>query len=126
MSQNPTYNDWSANEIELEAFDQVLNTWLNDLEVRAIILMILSSENIEQKVINEVKSSILKNDGELEDAKLAIHNNRFHVKASNKMKSVNWSDHIDDFEENVFQESSGPKIDFLELLWSGSQVIDLN
>lgn len=66
----------------------------------------------KQKVIRSIKRTIQKNDGLLEDAQLEIKNNRFHVKASKEFTATTYSNIIENFQDNVYQNSSGPKIDF--------------
>lgn len=126
LSTNATYNDWSSNEIELEAFDIVIEDELSKEVVRVKLMEILQSENIEGKVIEMAKKTITQNGGELAGAELAIHNNRIYVRAANEMESVSYDGFMEGIKENIYQESAGPKIDFLEDIWTYSSLIQLN
>ncbi|SEP97924.1 Tad domain-containing protein [Piscibacillus halophilus] len=125
LTNSGQYSGWSVKEIEIEAFDQVLNEELHEPLVRNKLRDLLSSEAVENKVIQRVRHAITSNGGLLEDAQLKVDQNKFHVKASNEFKSTTLEGVIDSFKENVFQSSSGPKIDFLEEVWTGSTTIDL-
>lgn len=119
LSNSDYYTGWSNNEIELEAFDQVLSQELNKTVVRKKLKELLRSEPVENKVIQSVKNTIKVNDGLLEGAQLKIENNKFFVRASYEFKSITFKDSIDDyFKENIYQSSAGPKIDFLEVVWT--------
>lgn len=126
LSTNATYNDWSSNEIELEAFDIVIEDELSKEVVRVKLMEILQSENIEGKVIEMAKKTITQNGGELAGAELAIHNNRIYVRAANEMESVSYDGFMEGIKENIYQESAGPKIDFLEDIWTYSSLIQLD
>lgn len=126
LSTNATYNDWSSNEIELEAFDIVIEDELSKEVVRVKLMEILQSENIEGKVIEIAKKTITQNGGELAGAELAIHNNRIYVRAANEMESVSYDGFMEGIKENIYQESAGPKIDFLEDIWTYSSLIQLD
>lgn len=126
LSTNATYNDWSSNEIELEAFDIVIEDELSKEVVRVKLMEVLQSENIEAKVIEMAKKTITQNGGELAGAELAIHNNRIYVRAANEMESVSYDGFMEGIKENIYQESAGPKIDFLEDIWTYSSLIQLD
>ncbi|GGK08611.1 hypothetical protein GCM10007063_33780 [Lentibacillus kapialis] len=125
LSGSSSYHDWTTNEIELEAFDQVLSEELNKDEVRSQLIELLGNEDIETEVINKTKSAIITNDGVLEGAELSIKDNRFYVRAANELESVSFDGFMDGIQENVYQESAGPKIDFLEIVWDGDTVTSL-
>lgn len=126
LSGTGNYADWTVNEIELEAFDQVLTEELNKDEVRNKLIDLLGDEDIETKVINKTKSAIIANDGVLEGAELSIKDDRFYVRAANKLESVSYDGFMEGIQENVYQESAGPKIDFLDFVWDGDSVTPLN
>ncbi|ALX47197.1 Tad domain-containing protein [Lentibacillus amyloliquefaciens] len=126
LSGTGNYADWTVNEIELEAFDQVLTEELNKDEVRNKLIDLLGDEDIETKVINKTKSAIIANDGVLEGAELSIKDDRFYVRAANKLESVSYDGFMEGIQENVYQESAGPKIDFLDIVWDGDSVTPLN
>ncbi len=126
LSGSENYADWTANEIELEAFDQVLSEELNKDVVRSKLNELLADEDIESKVIDKTRSAILANDGVLDGAELAIKDDRFYVRAANEMESVSFDGYMEGIKENVYQESAGPKIDFLGIVWDGNEVTSLN
>lgn len=125
LESSGRYVGWSVREIEVKAFDQVLNEELNSSDYRFELEGFLESRVDKQKVIRSVKSTIQKNDGLLEDAQLEIKNNRFHVKASKQFTATTYSNIIESFQDNVYQNSSGPKIDFLEEIWGNPRTINL-
>ncbi|WP_174614153.1 Tad domain-containing protein [Virgibacillus ihumii] len=126
LANSGGYSDWSRNEIEVEAFDQVLTEELNKEVVRQKLHELLRNKNIEQKVINEVKETITDNGGKLEGAVLYIRNNQFYVRAANEMEGISFDEYMEGIKENVYQESAGPKIDFLDEVWNYSNTIPLN
>lgn len=126
LASSGAYNDWSRNEIELEAFDQVLSEELNRSVIRMKLHEMLQDEDIEKKVINEVKETITDNGGVLDGAVLYIRDNRFYVRAANKMESISFDGYMEGIKENVYQESAGPKIDFLDEIWNYSDTISLD
>lgn len=126
LAEKTAYNDWSSNEIELEAFDIVLKDELDKAVVRGKLMEVLQDENIEEKVINKAKQTILQNGGELTGAELAIRNNRIYIRAANEMESVSYDGFMEGVKENIYQDSAGPKINFLEDIWTYSSVIQLD
>lgn len=126
LAEKTAYNDWSSNEIELEAFDIVLKDELDKAVVRGKLMEVLQDENIEEKVINKAKQAILQNGGELTGAELAIRNNRIYIRAANEMESVSYDGFMEGVKENIYQDSAGPKINFLEDIWTYSSVIQLD
>ncbi|WP_430784490.1 Tad domain-containing protein [Virgibacillus flavescens] len=126
LSANSSYSDWSNNEIELEAFDIVLEDELDKPVVRTKLMEVLQKENIEEKVINMAKQTIVQNDGELNGAELAIHKNRIYIRASNELESTSYDGFMEGIKENIYQDSAGPKIDFLEDIWTSSKLVQLN
>lgn len=126
ISGTGSYADWTANEIELEAFDHVLSEELNKDEVRNKLIELLEDEDIETNVINKTREAIVANDGVLEGAELRIEDERFYVRAANELESVSFDGFMEGIQESVFQESAGPKIDFLDTVWDGSSVISLD
>lgn len=121
LSGRGNYADWTQNEIELEAFDQVLSDELNKDVVRSKLNELLEDEPIETKVINKTKSTIVANDGVLEGAELAVMDDRFYVRAGNELEMVSFDGYMEGIKENVYQESAGPKINFLDIVWDGDR-----
>ncbi|SEP95477.1 hypothetical protein SAMN05216232_1438 [Virgibacillus subterraneus] len=126
LTSNSSYNGWTANEIHIEAFDQVLKDELNRSVVREKLEDLLQYENIESKVIDEVKETILENDGVLEGAKLYIRDHRIYVKAANDMEAFSYDGYMEGIKENIYQESAGPKIDFINVIWDGRRTVPLD
>lgn len=126
LSGSGNYIDWTVNEIELEAFDQVLSEELNKNKVRSKLIELLEDEDIESEVINTTKNAIVANDGVLEGAELTIKDDRFYVRAANEIESVSFDGYMEGIKENVYQESAGPKIDFLDIVWDGNSVTSLD
>src|SRR5699024_1700289 len=125
LSGSGNYADWTANEIDLEAFDQVLTEELNKDVVRSKLNELLEDEDIETEVIDTTKNAIVANGGVLEGAQLAIQDDRFYVRAANEFESVSFDGFMEGIQENVYQESAGPKIDFLDVVWDGNSVTSL-
>ncbi|GEL76473.1 Tad domain-containing protein [Tenuibacillus multivorans] len=123
LSSLVAYSDWSANEIELEAFDQVLSS---EASTRADLLFLLRSQSFRGEVITAVKDAIHENGGVLEEAELIVKNNRFYVRAANEFESTSLNGVVDEIKENVYQETAGPKIDFLNLVWGENETIPLD
>ncbi|MBP1971440.1 hypothetical protein J2Z83_003579 [Virgibacillus natechei] len=126
LSGSFTYSDWSTNEIELEAFDIVLKEELDTPVIREKLNELLADEDIESQVIDKAKQTIVQNGGQLDGAELQIESNRIHVRAANEFESTSYDGIMAGIRENVFQESAGPKIDFLEDVWNTSNTIQLN
>lgn len=126
LSANGAYSDWSSNEIELEAFDIVLEKELDKQVVRKKLMEVLQNEDIEKDVINKAKQTILQNGGKLTGAELAIHDNRIYVRAANEMESVSYDGFMEGIKEKIYQDSAGPKINFLEDIWTYSSLIQLD
>ncbi|UJL47031.1 hypothetical protein KFZ58_03550 [Virgibacillus sp. NKC19-16] len=126
LSGSFTYNDWSANEIELEAFDIVLKEELETPVIREKLNELLADEDIESLVINKAREAIVQNGGQLDGAELMIENNRIHVRAANEFESTSYDGIMAGINENIYQESAGPEIDFLEDVWNTSNTIQLN
>ncbi|WP_100009948.1 Tad domain-containing protein [Lentibacillus sediminis] len=120
------YSGWSVNEIELEAFDQVLSEALNQDVLRSKLIEVLGEEDIESAVIDKAREAILANDGVLEGAQLGINDNRIYIRAANEYESVSFDGFMEGIQENVYQESAGPTIDFLEDVWDRSPVVNLD
>ncbi|GAB3047726.1 hypothetical protein [Virgibacillus ainsalahensis] len=126
LSGTYTYNGWSANEIDLEAFDMVLNEELQTPVIREKLEELLMDEDIETKVINKARQTITQNGGQLDGAELKIKDNRIHVKAANEFESTSYDGFMAGIQENIYQESAGPEIDFLEDVWNESNTVQLN
>ncbi|WP_218144039.1 Tad domain-containing protein [Lentibacillus persicus] len=125
LSGSGDYADWTVNEIELEAFDQVLTEEMNKDVVRDKLNELLTVEDIESKVVNKTRNAIVANNGVLDGAELAIKDDRFYVRAANEMESVSFDGFMEGIQENVYQESAGPRIDFLDVVWGGPTVTSL-
>ncbi|MBY7142352.1 Tad domain-containing protein [Virgibacillus sp. NKC19-3] len=126
LSGSFTYSDWSTNEIELEAFDLVLKEEIDTPVIREKLNELLEEADIESQVINKAREAIVQNGGQLDGAELTIENNRIHVKAANEFESTSYDGMMAGISENIYQESAGPEIDFLEDVWNTSNTVQLN
>ncbi|MBR7797336.1 hypothetical protein GT022_14945 [Agaribacter marinus] len=84
------YRDWSANEIHLEALDQVVNEALQHEMIRPKLIELLQDVDIESQVVAKVKEIIIDNGGVLENAKLKISEDRLFVRAANEIEAVSY------------------------------------
>ncbi|WP_017187598.1 Tad domain-containing protein [Alkalibacillus haloalkaliphilus] len=127
LSSSDGYTGWSQNEINIEAFNQVLTEELNEPIVRTTLSGLLQDEEVRTSVINEARNTIQRNNGVLDGAVLTVSDNRFYVRAANEFESTSLDGIVGQINEHVYQESAGPTINFLELIWpSSSSTISLD
>ncbi|MCR8850840.1 pilus assembly protein TadG-related protein [Rossellomorea sp. SC111] len=113
------YNDYSENEIKLEAIDIVLTEELRHGLGKDKLDDILGEEIYQQTLpdmVSQAKSTIIQNDGNLTDATLTIKDGQVFVHASNTMEGTSFKGFFQDIKEDLFQTSAGPKVDFIEEL----------
>ncbi|MBM7588266.1 hypothetical protein JOC86_004863 [Bacillus pakistanensis] len=119
LNSNPNYSDYSSNEISIEAVDIVLRDELSKGIGKEELAKTLEDE-IEQNIIksmtSEARQTILENNGNLQGATLTIDDGQVHVKASNTVEATSYDGFFNNFAEELFQTSAGPKIDFLEYI----------
>jgi hypothetical protein len=117
LNSDPDYSDYSQNEISIEAIDFVLIDELRHGFGKKDLAEILEEE-IEQDIIksmtSEARQTILENEGNLQGATLKIEAGQVYVKASNTVEATSYDGFFNNFAEELFQTSAGPKIDFLE------------
>jgi hypothetical protein len=127
----PQYKDWSFNELKLEALDKYLVEGFNGIDLLVEELTDLLSGSVDHDVIRTAIDTIKLNNGELKDAFLEIKKDkkdgkeRIHIIASNQFESISYKGLIDNYEENIMQESAGPKIDFIQYIWTARSRVDL-
>jgi Putative Flp pilus-assembly TadE/G-like len=117
LNSDPDYNDYSANEISIEALDMVLIEELEHGFGKKELAEKLEDEiehDIVKKMKNKARQTIVENGGNLEGATLEIENGQVYVKASNTVEGTSYKGFFDNFSDELFQQSGGPKMDFLE------------
>jgi Putative Flp pilus-assembly TadE/G-like len=113
------YNEYSENEIKLEAMDIVLTEELRHGLGKDKLDDIMGEEIYQRTLsdmVSQAKSTILENGGNLTDATLTIKNGQVFVHASNTMEGTAFKGFFQDIKEDLFQTSAGPKVDFIEEL----------
>lgn len=127
LSGRSQYSDWSENERKLQALDTYLTDVLFPIPIIGDALKLeLRNARIEDKAIDMARSTIQQNGGVLEEAELWIEGNRIHVRAANEMEGISYDGYMEGIEENIYQESAGPEIDFLDDIWNESSTILLD
>ena len=127
LSGRSQYSDWSENERELQALDTYLTDVLFPIPIIGDALKLeLRNARIEDEAIDMARSTIQQNGGVLENAELWIEGNRIHVRAANEMEGISYDGYMEGIEENIYQESAGPEIDFLGDIWNESSTILLD
>ncbi|PFG03893.1 Tad domain-containing protein [Bacillus sp. es.034] len=119
LRSDADYNDYSENEIKLEAMDIVLTDELRHGIGKKDLDRKLGQEiynGILPDMESQAKSTILENDGNLTDATLTIKDGQVFVHASNTMEGTAFKGFFQDIKEDLFQTSAGPKVDFIEEL----------
>jgi hypothetical protein len=117
LNSDPDYNDYSANEISVEALDIVLIEELEHGVGKEELAEKLEGElehDIIKKMKVEAKETIVENGGNLEGATLKIDDGQVYVEASNTVEGISYKGFFANFSDELFQQSGGPKIDFLE------------
>jgi uncharacterized protein (UPF0333 family) len=113
------FNEYSENEIKLEAMDIVLTEELRHGLGKDKLDDIIGEEIYQRTLsdmVSQAKSTILENGGNLTDATLTIKNGQVFVHASNTMEGTAFKGFFQDIKEDLFQTSAGPKVDFIEEL----------
>ncbi|MEC5424932.1 Tad domain-containing protein [Virgibacillus sp. C22-A2] len=118
LRNNSNYNDWTDNELELEALDRVLDKALSNSELRIKLREILQNIDFDATVINMARNTIVENGGKLEGATLTVKQNRIYVRAANEVESTSYDGLLRGIKEKLYQESAGPKVDFLQDIWN--------
>ncbi len=119
LHADPSYNDYSDNEISLEAMDIVLTD-----ELRHGVGKKKLDETLEQHIRNgilpdmmaQARETISDNDGNLSGSTLVIEDGQVFVHASNTVKGTTIKGFFHNLKGDLFQTSGGPKIDFIEEL----------
>jgi hypothetical protein len=136
------YDDWTENEKELEAWDMLIDEELSggDDPIKIAFECLLgiydpynylgeelgcgdfginSDIDVHKAAINMAILTIEKNGGILEEATLDITNDdRIEIRAATEVTSSAYDGFVESVTENLYQESSGPKIDFIDLIWT--------
>ncbi|WP_067724817.1 Tad domain-containing protein [Oceanobacillus damuensis] len=114
---NGRYSGWSENEKKLQAFDQYLTDDLFPLPLIGQALKIkLQNSGIESAVIDMARNTIIQNGGVLDEAELWVKDDRIYVRAANEMEGASYNGFMSGIQENIFQESAGPEIEFIEFI----------
>jgi hypothetical protein len=121
----PQYQDWSYNELKLEALDQYLVEGFNSTALIVAKLNELLHGRVDHDVIRMAIDAIEKNNGEIEEAILEIKKERIYIYASNEFESVSYDGLMDNYKQKIYQESAGPKIDFINSIWTGGSTVNL-
>lgn len=119
LQSDAGYNDYSVNEIKLEAMDIVLTDELRHGIGRKELDYKLGQEitnGILPDMMSQAQSTILENDGNLSEATLSIKDGQVFVHASNTVEGTAFKGFFQDLKEDLFQTSAGPKVDFIEEL----------
>jgi hypothetical protein len=116
LQSDSSYDDYSDNEIELEAMDIVLTEELQRGVGKDKLHDMLNKE-LYQSTLKDMKSqaqtTIIDNNGNLTDATLIIEDGQVFVRASNTVEGTSYKDFFTDLKEDLFQTAGGPKVDFL-------------
>ncbi|MEN2767523.1 Tad domain-containing protein [Ornithinibacillus xuwenensis] len=122
------YNNWSDNELELEALDKVIHEALDsggELLQEKLEELLYGNGAIQNAAIEMAIDTIYQNGGVIEGAELDIEDNRIVIKAANEVTSTSYDEIMVDITENVYQESAGPVVDFLNLIWTKPTPVNL-
>lgn len=116
LRSSSSYDDYSDNEIKLEAMDIVLTEELQR-GVGKDKLHDMLNEELYQSTLKDMQAqaqtTIVQNNGNLTGAKLVIDDGQVFVRASNTVKGTSYKGFFTDLKEDLFQTAGGPKIDFL-------------
>jgi hypothetical protein len=111
-----SYDDYSDNEIKLEAMDIVLTEELQR-GVGKDKLHDMLNEELYQTTLKDMQAqaqtTIVQNNGNLAGAELVIDDGQVFVRASNTVEGTSYKGFFTDLKEDLFQTAGGPKIDFL-------------
>jgi hypothetical protein len=116
LKSSSSYDDYSDNEIELEAMDIVLTEELHS-GVGKDKLHDMLNEELYQITLEDMQSqaqtTIIQNNGNLSGATLVVDDGQVFVRASNTVEGTSFKGFFTDLKENLFQTAGGPKVDFL-------------
>jgi Putative Flp pilus-assembly TadE/G-like len=116
LKSSSSYDDYSDNEIELEAMDIVLTEELHS-GVGKDKLHDMLNEELYQITLKEMQSqaqtTIIQNNGNLSGATLVVDDGQVFVRASNTVEGTSFKGFFTDLKEDLFQTAGGPKVDFL-------------
>ncbi|MEG9298977.1 pilus assembly protein TadG-related protein [Mangrovibacillus sp. Mu-81] len=116
LKSSSSYDDYSDNEIELEAMDIVLTEELYR-GVGKDKLHDMLNEELYQITLEEMQSqaqtTIIQNNGNLSGATLVVDDGQVFVRASNTVEGTSFKGFFTDLKEDLFQTAGGPKVDFL-------------
>ncbi|WP_339215722.1 pilus assembly protein TadG-related protein [Ornithinibacillus sp. FSL M8-0202] len=115
-----SYYNWSNQEKKLQALDLVLEEALtNEGLLQEIVEELLVGNNeIHNATIQMAILTIEKNGGVLDGATLNIEDNRIIIKAANETTETSYDSFMSGMTEKLYQESAGPVIDFISLIWT--------
>jgi hypothetical protein len=115
LQLDSSYDDYSDNEIELEAMDIVLTEELQRGVGKDQLHNMLNSELYEtiKDMEAQAQTTIIQNNGNISDATLVVDDGQVFVRASNTVEGTSFKGFFTDLKEDLFQTAGGPKIDFL-------------
>ncbi|QTC41016.1 Tad domain-containing protein [Bacillus sp. V3] len=110
------YDDYSDNEIKLEAMDIVLSEELKRGVGKETLHDMLNEELYHTTLpdmVAQAQTTIVQNNGNLTGAELVIDDGQVFIRASNTVKGTSYKGFFTDLKEDLFQTAGGPKVDFL-------------
>jgi hypothetical protein len=115
LQLDSSYDDYSDNEIELEAMDIVLTEELQRGVGKDQLHNMLNSELYEtiKDMESQAQTTIIQNNGNISNATLIVDDGQVFVRASNTIEGTSFKGFFTDLKEDLFQTAGGPKIDFL-------------
>jgi hypothetical protein len=116
LQSSSSYDDYSDNEIKLEAMDIVLSEELQRGVWKDKLHDILDDELYHTTLPDmeaQAQTTIVQNNGNLTGAELVIDDGQVFVRASNTVKGTSYKGFFTDLKEDLFQTAGGPKVDFL-------------
>lgn len=118
MRNDPRYNDYSDNEIYIQAIDFTLKDELTSGVGRNQLKQILEEDldKLRPEMINTAREIVDENNGNVVKSKIQIYGDRIHISASSDFTASTYDKFFKGFKEKLFQTSAGPKIDFLSEL----------
>ncbi|MBS4206158.1 Tad domain-containing protein [Lederbergia citrea] len=129
LRSNHSYRNDSDNEIRRKAINQVISEQLRSGIGKEALRNQLEND-IRFKIIPKMKTAavaaIVANNGNVNEAEMQVFKDeRIYVKASNNVEGSAYNKYFSGIKKKLFQESAGPKVDFVSQL-SISQTIKLN
>jgi hypothetical protein len=116
LQSDSSYDEYSDNEIELEALDIVLTEELHSGVGKDQLHDMLNNELYQitlKDMKSQAQSTIIQNNGNLSGATLVVDDGQVFVRASNTVEGTSFKGFFTDLKEDLFQTAGGPKIDFL-------------